>query len=103
PGARYEVEPSFRGSVSVKSMMGIRAIALFLSISRNDLFHDPSVHVGKAKVSACVSIREFFVIEPKKMEDRGVEVVNVHLVIYSSDAELVRGAMDISTARTAAG
>ena len=56
---------------------------------------DPSVHVGQAEVSPCVAVRELLVIEAQQMEDRGVEVVNVHLVGRRGEAELVGGSVNM--------
>ena len=42
-------------------------------------------------------------IKAKKMEDRGMKVVNVDLVIHGRKAKFVGGAMDVSAASTAAG
>lgn len=36
------------------------------------------VDVGEAEIPALVSIGEFSVVDPQQMQDRGIEVVNVH-------------------------
>ena len=61
----------------------------------NDFPDNPPVHVGQPEISSRVAIRELLVIESQKMENRGVEVMNVHLVIRCGKAELVGGTVDV--------
>src|SRR5688572_30486310 len=44
---------------------------------RQDLPHDAAVHVGQAEVAAGVAVGEPLVVQAQKMEDRGVQVVDV--------------------------
>ncbi len=41
---------------------------------------DLPFHVGKAEIPACMLVGEVFVVKAKKVEDGGVEVVDVHFV-----------------------
>ena len=47
----------------------------------HDVVYDPPVDVSQAKITASVSVRQFLVVEAEKVKDRGVQVVDVHLVI----------------------
>src|SRR5262245_10763918 len=61
--------------------------------SSEDLAHDAAVHVGEPKITARIAIRQPFVVEPHKVQDRRVQVVHVDTVLHGAIAELVRGAM----------
>ncbi len=64
---------------------------------------DMPVDVSKAKVSAGMAEGELFVVEPEQRQNGRVQVVNVDFVFDGLEAEFVRGAMDVSAARAAAG
>jgi hypothetical protein len=49
--------------------------------SGQDFTNDISVHVGEAEVAALGSVGELGVIEAQRVEDGGVEVVDVDLVL----------------------
>ena len=55
-----------------------------------------SVDVGQAEVAAGVAVGEGLVVEAEEVEDRGVEVVDVDLVLDGLEAELVGGAVDVA-------
>ena len=44
----------------------------------DDVFYDMSVDIGKAKIAPLVAVGELSMIDPKQVEDGGVEVVNMH-------------------------
>ena len=48
-----------------------------------------AVNIGQAEVAARVSIREPLVVEPEQMKDRGVQVVDVNLVVDGEIAVVV--------------
>ena len=50
-------------------------------------------HVGQTKVTSGVSEGKTFVIHPHQVQDRGVQVVDVHAAFDGAHAELVRGAV----------
>ena len=54
------------------------------------------MHVGQAKIAAGVTIGERFVIEAEEVEDRGVEVVDMHPFLDRAEAELVGRSVDVS-------
>ena len=58
-----------------------------------DLFGDGSVDVGEAEVAAGVAVGEAFVVEAEEMQDGGVPVVDVHLVVNGFVAVVVRHAV----------
>jgi len=47
---------------------------------REDLLHHPPVHVGEADVAALRPERQALVIDAERVEDRGVQIVNVHRI-----------------------
>ena len=59
--------------------------------------------VGEAVVTAVVAVGELFVIEPEHVEDGGVEVVDVDLILGDADAAVVGGAVDGATFDAGAG
>jgi hypothetical protein len=67
------------------------------------LFYDSAVDIGEAKVAAGVTVSEFFVIEAEEPQDRGVEIVNVNLVLNRSETKFVGRAVDVATFDAAAG
>ena len=48
--------------------------------------------VGQPLVAALEEVRQLAVVEAEELEDRGVEVVDVHAVLDGAEAELVGGA-----------
>ena len=56
--------------------------------SSQDAGHDLSRNVGQAKLPALVGKRQFFVVDPKETQDRGMQVMDVDNVclLYTSDA-----------------
>ena len=51
------------------------------------------MHLGQAEVAAAVVVGEAGVVEPEEVEDGGVQVVDVHLVLLGFDAVLVGGSV----------
>ena len=63
---------------------------------RDQLLHHLAVHVGQAEVAAGVAVGELLVVEAQQVQDRGVQVVDVDLVLHGLEAELVGGAVDVA-------
>ena len=61
------------------------------------------MHVGQAEVAAGVAVGELFVVEAQQVQDRGVQVVDVDLVLDRLEAELVGRAVDVAALDAAAG
>jgi hypothetical protein len=55
------------------------------------------MHVREAEIAARMAEREFLMIEPEEMKDRGMEVMDVHLVFHGGEAKLIGCAMHVST------
>ena len=53
------------------------------------------MHVGQAEVAAGVAVGELLVVEAQQVQDRGVQVVDVDVVLDGLEAELVGGAVDV--------
>ena len=56
---------------------------------RQDPLVNNPLDVGQPQVASGVSVGQTLVIEPEQVEDRGVQVVNVHRVLDSVVAEFV--------------
>ena len=61
---------------------------------RQHLLHHPPVHVGQAEVAAGVAVGQLLVVEAEQVQDRGVQVVDVDLVLDRVVAVVVGGAVD---------
>ena len=58
------------------------------------LRNDPPVDVGQPLVAAAVEVGQQRVVEPQQVQDRGVQVVDVDLVLDRGVADLVGRADD---------
>ena len=67
------------------------------------LLHHISMHVGQTEWPALEPVGQLGVIEAQQMQDRGVQVVHVHLVFRDIEAELVAFAERESRLDAAAG
>ena len=47
------------------------------------------MHVGQAEIAALEAEREFGVVEAEEMQERGVQVVDVHPILDRVEAEFV--------------
>src|SRR4051794_21817512 len=54
---------------------------------------DVTRDVGQPVVAAAVAIGELLMVDAHEVQDRGVQVVNVHLVLDGMPTELVGGAV----------
>ncbi len=54
-----------------------------------DLLHHVAVHVSEAEVAACILEGEAFVIEAEEVQNGGVHVMHVHLVLDGGVAKFV--------------
>ena len=61
------------------------------------------MHVGQSKIAAGMPEGEFCVVKAEQLENRRVEVVNMHGVLHGLEAELVCRAVNVSTAHASAG
>ena len=71
--------------------------------SRINLAHDMAFDIGQPEIAACVAIRQTFVVEAQQVQDRGVQVVNVDLVLRSVVAVVVGRAVAEAAFHAAAG
>ena len=46
--------------------------------------------VRKPEIPPGISIGQFFMIEPEEVQNRGVKIVDVHLILYGFESEFVR-------------
>jgi hypothetical protein len=53
---------------------------------RKDFLHDLPMHVGQAEIAAAKAIGKSLVIQPQKVQDRGVQIVNRARILYGLHA-----------------
>src|SRR5262245_40746981 len=61
--------------------------------SGQDVPYHLAVHVGQAEIAAAVAIRQPLVIQPHQVQDRRVQVMDVHTLLDRLIAEFVGGAV----------
>ena len=71
--------------------------------SRQDPFHNFSVIVREPEIASVVTICQLFVIEAQQVQDRRVQVVNVHFVFAGAGPQFVRCAVNHATFYAATG
>lgn len=54
------------------------------------------MHIGQPNVSAAVAVCELLLIEAHEMENRCVEIVNVHFVFDGVPSEVIGGAVNVA-------
>ena len=59
--------------------------------------------VGETEITAGVAVGELFVVEAEEVKNGGVEVVDVNDFFDGSEAEIIGGAVNISSFDTTAG
>lgn len=70
---------------------------------RKDFFHDVSVDIREAEVPTTVEIGEGFVIDAHEMEQGGVEIVDIDLVLHCVKTKIVRRSVVVSGFDTGSG
>ena len=64
--------------------------------SCEDAFDDVAFHAGEPLVKAVEAEGEALVIKAERVQDRGVQVVDVDLVLSGTQAEIVGGAVHMA-------
>src|SRR5262245_59919741 len=92
------------------SIFLVPLVSLWLSLyfffpqrSSKQLLHHSPVHVGQAKVVAGIAIRQFRVVEAQEVQQRGMQVVNVHAVSDRGKAEVVSCPVGVTASHSAPG
>jgi hypothetical protein len=73
----------------------------YLPRLRQNLLHDAAMHIRQAELAALEAIGEAFVIDAEAMENRGLEVVDVHGILQGIETEII-GATESHTGLDAA-
>ena len=71
--------------------------------SCEDIASDVAADVGQAEVAAAVAVRQPLVIEAHEVQDRGVQVVDVHAVLDRLHPQFVRRAVNHAAFNAPAG
>ena len=61
---------------------------------------DVTVHVGQAEVASAVSEGQFFVVDSHQVQQRCVQIVDMHFLFFCVPAEVVGGSVNESRADT---
>src|SRR5262245_3951656 len=69
---------------------------------RDQLTNHTAVDVGQPKIAARIAVRESLVVEPEQVQNRGVQIVDVHAILDRAEAELIGRAMHVAAADAAA-
>ena len=62
-----------------------------------EILDDMAMNVGETEVAALVSISKFSMVNPKQMQDRGIQVMNMHgilgpmMLIWLNDISITVG------------
>ena len=59
--------------------------------------NDFTVNVSQTEVPPGEAVREFLMVQPEAVKNRGVQVVVVHFVLDCGEAKIVRGTMNVSS------
>ncbi len=58
---------------------------------RDDVVGDGAVDVGQPEVASRVTIGQLLVVEAHQVQNRRVEIVNMHSLIHCGEAEVIAG------------
>src|SRR6266542_3597892 len=58
-----------------------------------DFSNNLAVHVGQPEVASAVAVGELCVIQAQQVQNRGVQIVDVNLVLHGLEAEIVGSAV----------
>ena len=70
---------------------------------RQNVVDDVAVDIGQPEVAAAVAISQTFVVESDQVQNRGVQVMDVDLVLGDVKAELVGGTISCSRLHPSSG
>src|SRR6266540_1420463 len=71
--------------------------------SGEDGGRDLAGDIGETEVASAVVVGELLVVEAHQVQDRRVQVMDVHAVLDGGDAELIGGAVNVATLDAASG
>ena len=63
---------------------------------RHNLVRDIPEDVRQPEVTAGVAIGQAFVVKAEQVENRGVEIMDVHRLLDGLESKFVRGAVDVA-------
>src|SRR5690349_18471161 len=70
--------------------------------SGDNVVDDAAINVRQPKIPTAESIRQPLVIESKEVQDRGMQIVHVHLVLNCEVTEVIGGAVAVARLHPAA-
>ena len=83
--------------------LGTSAAPPLLAPLSKNCSHHFAVHIGEAEVASLETVGELGVFEAEEMQDRRVQIVNMHLVLDGMEAELIGLAVNHARLDAAAG
>ena len=66
--------------------------------SRDQLPNDTAIDISEAEIAAGMPEGELFVIEAQELQNRGVQIVDMHFVLDRGESEFIRRAVDVTAA-----
>ena len=70
--------------------------------SGDDFFHNAAMNIGQPKISAAVPECKLLVIQPQKVEQSRVQVMDVDFVFHGGKSKVIGGSVSHSTASSPA-
>src|SRR5437660_2996869 len=49
---------------------------------RNDIAHDPALHIREPEIAACITIGQLLVVDTKLVEDRRMQIVDRDTILH---------------------
>ena len=71
--------------------------------SRQNIVNDIPIDIGESKVTTTIAVSQTRVVDSQKMQNCGVQIVDVNLILYDRHAEFVVSAIVETSAHSAAG
>ena len=65
--------------------------------------HHMTMHIGQTKIPAVITIGQLLMIQPHLMQQRGMQIMHVHLILHGIVAKLIGSAMNMTRLESAAG
>ena len=62
-------------------------------VSGQNFLYNLSMDIGQTEISTCITVCQLFVIKSQQVQQRGVQIVHVDLVLDRFMSELVGGTM----------
>ena len=62
-----------------------------------------TMNVGESEISSGIAVGELFMIEAEKMQDGGVQIMDVNFLLHGGETELIGGSISHAALHAAPG